>query len=40
MSENSTGDWLVLHYLLAVPGEFGSPIHPLEPWMLRVENRA
>lgn len=32
--------WLVLHYFLAVPGEFGSPIHPLEPWMLRLHGAA
>ena len=32
--------WLVLHYFLAVPGEFGPQIHPLEPWMLRLHGAA
>ena len=32
--------WLVLHYFLAVPGEYGPQIHPLEPWMLRLHGGA
>jgi hypothetical protein len=28
--------WLVAHYLLRVPGDFGIPTHPAEPWWLRV----
>ena len=32
--------WLVLHYFLAVPGEYGPQIHPLEPWMLRLHGAA
>lgn len=28
--------WLVLHYFLAQPGEFGDTFHPGEPWMLRL----
>src|SRR6266853_3446157 len=32
--------WLVLHYFLAGPSEFGPPIHPLEPWMLRLHGAA
>ena len=32
--------WLVLHYFLAAPGEYGPPIHPLEPWMLRMHGAA
>ena len=32
--------WLVLHFFLAVPGEYGPQIHPLEPWMLRVHGAA
>ena len=32
--------WLVLHYFLAAPGEYGPPIHPLEPWMLRLHGAA
>ncbi|MEO8008683.1 MAG: hypothetical protein ABI728_09225 [Betaproteobacteria bacterium] len=26
--------WLVLHYFLALPGEYGPQIHPLELWLL------
>lgn len=32
--------WLVLHYFLAAPGEYGPRIHPLEPWMLRLHGAA
>ena len=32
--------WLVLHYFLAASGEYGPPIHPLEPWMLRLHGAA
>ncbi|MFO1320142.1 MAG: DUF4405 domain-containing protein [Burkholderiales bacterium] len=28
--------WLVMHYFLAQPGEFGEALHPGEPWMLRI----
>ena len=28
--------WLVVHYFVATPGEYGPQIHPLEPWMLRL----
>lgn len=28
--------WLVLHFFLAQPGEFGETFHPGEPWMLRL----
>jgi len=32
--------WLVLHYFLAVTGEYGPQVHPLEPWMLRLHGAA
>ena len=32
--------WLGLHYFLALPGEYGPQIHPLEPWMLRLHGAA
>ena len=32
--------WLVAHYFLSVPGEYGPQIHPLEPWMLKVHGAA
>ena len=32
--------WLVLHYFLTVPGEYGPQIHPLESWMLRLHGAA
>lgn len=32
--------WLVYHFLLATPGDFGPQTHPLEPWMLRVHGAA
>ena len=32
--------WLVLHYFLSVPGEYGPRPHPLEPWMLRLHGAA
>lgn len=28
--------WLVLHYFLRQPGEFGITPHPMEKWMLRL----
>lgn len=28
--------WLVFHYFLRVPGEFGETAHPLEQWWLRL----
>jgi len=32
--------WLVLHYFLTVPGEYGPQSHPLESWMLRLHGAA
>jgi hypothetical protein len=32
--------WLILHYFMARPGEFGPALHPAEPWMLRVHGAA
>jgi hypothetical protein len=32
--------WLMLHFWMAVPGEFGETTHPLEPWMLRLHGAA
>jgi len=32
--------WLVVHYFVATPGEYGPQIHPLEPWMLRLHGAA
>jgi hypothetical protein len=32
--------WLVLHYWMMAPGEFGETSHPLEPWMLRLHGAA
>lgn len=32
--------WLVLHYFLAKPSEFGPAVHPWEPWLLRVHGGA
>jgi hypothetical protein len=32
--------WLVAHYFLSVPGEYGPQLHPLEPWMLKVHGAA
>lgn len=32
--------WLVLHYFMARPGEYGPQIHPYEPWMLRLHGAA
>jgi hypothetical protein len=32
--------WLVCHYLLATPGDFGPQPHPMEPWMLRLHGAA
>lgn len=28
--------WLLFHYYVRIPGEFGPTLHPLEPWMLSV----
>ncbi len=28
--------WLLFHYFVRMPGEFGDVAHPLEPWWLRV----
>lgn len=32
----SGGVWLLYHYFLVRPGEFGPETNPLEPWWLRV----
>lgn len=32
--------WLVLHYFVSVPGDYGPLVHPLEPWMLRLHGAA
>jgi hypothetical protein len=32
--------WLILHYFMARPGEFGPTLHPAEPWMLRIHGAA
>lgn len=32
--------WLVLHYFMAQPGQFGPMPHPVEPWMLRLHGAA
>ena len=32
--------WLVFHYFLTVPGEFGESRHPLEAWWLRLHGAA
>lgn len=32
--------WLVLHYFMAVQGEFGETHHPLETWMLKLHGAA
>ena len=32
--------WLLAHYILAVPGEFGEAHHPSEPWWLRLHGAA
>jgi hypothetical protein len=32
--------WLLYHYFLATPGDFGPQMHPLEPWWLRVHGAA
>ena len=32
--------WLLLHYFVHMPGEFGLQAHPLEPWSLRVHGFA
>jgi hypothetical protein len=32
--------WLLFHYVLQTPGEFGDTPHPLEPWSLRVHGLA
>ncbi|MDC8758612.1 DUF4405 domain-containing protein [Janthinobacterium fluminis] len=28
--------WLLAHYFLRTPGEFGEAIHPLEPWAMKL----
>lgn len=28
--------WLLAHYLLRTPGEFGETVHPLEPWAMKL----
>jgi hypothetical protein len=32
--------WLLCHYFLATPGDFGPQPHPLEPWLLRAHGAA
>lgn len=32
--------WLLCHYFLAIPGDFGPQPHPLEPWLLRLHGAA
>lgn len=32
--------WLLFHYFLRVPGEFGDAAHPLEAWWLRLHGLA
>ena len=32
--------WLVLHFFMVRPGEFGETHHPLETWMLKVHGAA
>ena len=32
--------WLLFHYFLRVPGEFGDSAHPLESWWLRLHGLA
>lgn len=32
--------WLVLHYFMVTPGEFGPTLHPLENWMLKIHGAA
>ena len=32
--------WLVLHFFMAVQGEFGETHHPLETWMLKLHGAA
>jgi len=32
--------WLLFHYFLRVPGEFGDTPHPLEPWWMRLHGFA
>jgi cation transport ATPase len=32
--------WLLFHYFVAVPGDFGAAAHPLEAWWLRVHGAA
>jgi hypothetical protein len=28
--------WLIGHYFMRVPGEFGESVHPLEPWAMKL----
>jgi hypothetical protein len=32
--------WLVCHFVLATPRDFGPQAHPMEPWVLRVHGAA
>jgi hypothetical protein len=32
--------WLLAHYCLRVPGEFGETVHPLEPWSMKIHGAA
>jgi hypothetical protein len=32
--------WLIYHFYLPVPGDFGPQIHPMEAWMLRLHGAA
>jgi hypothetical protein len=32
--------WLIVHYFMAQPGDYGPQIHPLEPWTLRLHGAA
>lgn len=36
----SGAGWLVAHYFLAIPTEFGDPHQPSEPWWLRLHGAA
>ena len=32
--------WLIYHFFVSVPGDFGPQIHPMESWMLRLHGAA
>ncbi|MCQ8896687.1 DUF4405 domain-containing protein [Limnobacter humi] len=34
------GLWLLAHYLLRTPGEYGELVHPLEPWSMKLHGGA